>query len=103
MNTHTKGDWGYSLDTMMVFDKDENGEASTGIAHIKARRNTDKSEEANAKLIAAAPDLLHEHITDIPLIEKCLEELKKGRKVNAISHLKVILESKQKAIKKATD
>ena len=57
---------------------------------------------ANAKLIAAAPELLEEHISDLPLLRQAIDYIKNEKYDFAIGHLETILATKESVIKKAT-
>ena len=55
----------------------------------------------NAKLIAASPELLEEHKTDLPLLNQAIDLIKEGKYDFAIQHLTSIIGSKHKVIQKA--
>lgn len=87
MNKHTQGEWvslAYRVDVDVA-------DGLSGICEMSEWM--DESEmEANAKLIAAAPDLL-----------KSLQECVKAMKIVTSSAIKPFIERAEQAIKKATE
>lgn len=58
----------------------------------------------NAKLIACAPELLEDHISDIELIKGYIKDLKEGKSKEVIIYaLENLLVSKKSIIQKATE
>lgn len=60
-------------------------------------------DEETAKLIAAAPELLKDHLSDVTMIEDLIKDLKDGKKRDVIYFLENLLVSKKSVIKKATE
>lgn len=98
---HTKGKWKY-----------DDGEGGKYFPYVKfpGTHNTLVCNQsgsmdenaANAKLIAAAPDLLQDHETDIDFMEGALKDLK-AKKWDLVKYnLELLLVSKKAIIKKAT-
>lgn len=57
-HAHTPGPWSADYDSLGMLRVDEVGPAGRVICDVALQDNADSQDEANARLIAAAPDLL---------------------------------------------
>lgn len=99
---HTKGEWRVNTATdnvLYVYSTTSGAICSIPILseHLKQEMN------ANAKLIAASPELLEDHITDIVCIQDFINRYKKGETNDVVYFLENLIISKNAVIKKATE
>lgn len=73
--THTPGPWAITLDAMDTFVSSADGKTICEIAHSRDFSNPAKECVANARLIAAAPDLLDAlDALTITILQNCCED-----------------------------
>ncbi len=98
---HTKGEWGIT--------KRDRGDyiimcpSEIGIHLALVHNYSDNNAEANAKLIAAAPENLQENIDNLVFLKTIEESLRLTDQFILLHECKARIKMTEKAIKKATE
>lgn len=101
---HTQGEWKISRNKTTVFNNASDDPCRNFvIAECKQTGINANEQEANAKLISQAVNLLKDAISDVECIEDFVRRFKKGETEQVVYFLENLLISKKAVIKKATN
>ncbi len=99
---HTKGEWKAQGNYIGLIDKNGNN-IPVRITHVLGgEKVTPEEDEANAKLMAAAPDLLEVAKASLSMLEQTLSYRENNKLTAGNIFLTSTIEEINKAIKKAT-